>query len=240
MIRIESKANPAYKALKKVKPGPAGPSILVEGEKLVEEALRAGLTLEALWSTHEAGSEDPRVTHLISAAMYRSVSPTKSGNPPLAVFAAPQPDGDFNAVKGRWLLLDRVQDPGNGGALVRAAAAFDYSGIIWLTPCVYPFHHGVIRASAGAVFHMKHIMLDAERAKFGSLPILGAGMREAVALPEFKAPDDFILAMGHEGGGLSPQLTENIRQMIRIPVSKKVESLNVAGAAHILMYELNK
>ncbi len=237
-LQITSRANETYKAVRGLQVGFGAEAILVEGDTLIDEALRHGLSVLSLWSAGPTRRKLPCPSYELSAEMYSTLSPTRAGQSPLAVFAAPSlRDTDEDTLKeGRFLLLDRIQDPGNGGALVRAAAAFGFSGVIWRRPCVYPYHHAAIRASAGCVFHLPQWLAGEPFAP--ALPLIGAaGEASAVSLASFEWPRSFILAMGHEGQGLDPALRAHLAQLVRIPMAAGVESLNVAGAAHVLMYD---
>jgi len=133
-----------------------------------------------------------------------------------------------------------VQEPGNAGALVRAAVAFGMDGILWRKPCVYPFHHATIRASAGCIFLSKNWFME-DLPESINLPIIGAAGEEgAINLDAFQWPPHFILAMGNEGQGLDASLRARLSDRVRIPMAAGVESLNVAGAAHIVMYALSR
>ncbi len=237
-VRITSRANETYKAVRGLHVGFGGAEILVEGEKLIGEALRQGLSAKSQWCVAEPLRHLTCPTFQISADMYSALSPTRAGQSPLVVFAAPNlraPEtGDLDA--GRYLLLDRIQDPGNGGALVRAAAAFGFAGVLWRRPCVYPFRHAAIRASAGCVFHLPQWLVD-DTLNSGLSLIGAAGDAGAVSMDEFTWPHSFILAMGNEGQGLDSALRQRLTHLVRIPMAEGVESLNVAGAAHVLMHD---
>ena len=237
--QITSRSNPELKALRKLKAGFGNEHIVVEGEKLIREALEAGLTPQSIWTDEDLPFPFSCRQYLLSAPLYRSISPTKTGNAPLAVFGAPElrESNRDEHLQGRWLLLDQIQDPGNAGALVRAAAAFGMSGILWNAPCVYPFHHACIRASAGTVFHLPQL-------RYGPLPddtvLIGAEADGDHDMASFTWPDNMVLIMGNEGHGLSADMRRRLTYTVRIAIDPKVESLNVAGAAHILMYHLSR
>ncbi len=237
---IHSWSNPAFKALRKqLKPGFGDRAIPVEGAKLIAEAIRGGLQPLGLWTNGEGEApalDCPR--YRVSPAHYQKASPTKSGHAPLALFEAPPltEAGAPDLATGRFLLLDRLQDPGNAGALVRAAAAFAFDAVLWRRPCVYPFHHACIRASAGAALRVRQWLWD-DRAASG-LPLIGADAKGAHSVETFAWPQSLILAMGNEGGGLSPAIERRLDYSVRVPISARVESLNVAGAAHVMMHRI--
>jgi len=222
-----------------VKRGPACGSLCVEGPKLIHEALAAGMAPLEIWSVAEPPFAADCPLYLVPEAFYEALSPARSGKPPLAFFKRPDlmPAGDLAA--GRFLLLDEIQDPGNAGGLVRAAAAFAFDGVLWLEPCVSPFHFACIRASAGAVFHIRHYQAERTLAD-GPLPLIGTAADAPCTLQDFAWPPHLILAMGNEGRGLSDPVRTKLTASVRIPIAACVESLNVAGAAHILMYHITR
>jgi len=212
--------------------------ILVEGEKLIGEALRAGLKPESLWLDGPSSFDPGCPLFQVPSQMYRAASPTRSGQAPLAVFPAPTFADASALTAGRYLLLDSVQEPGNAGALVRAAAAFQLDGVLWCQPCVYPYHHACIRASAGSVFHIAQYLFDPETSI--GLPLIGTGTKAASNLDTYQWPEHFILVLGNEGHGLRETLNNRLADSVHIPTSTAVESLNVAGAAHILLYQMTR
>lgn len=240
--RITSRSNPRLKALRRqLKAGFGSTEFLVEGEKLIHEALAAGLQPRAIWAVEPPTMPFKGPVFLVPQAIYKQISPTKNGQPPLAEFDLPDLPSFSNAssLHGAWLLLDRIQDPGNAGTLMRAARAFGFEGVLWHVPTVFPFHHACIRASAGAVFHLNHRLLKAEKVAELKLPLI-IGALEGQALETFQWPADSILAMGNEGHGFSPEIDAKASARVHIPVNPMTESLNVAGAGHILMYHRNR
>jgi TrmH family RNA methyltransferase len=234
---ISASSNPRLKRVRKLKVGFGCEQILVEGWKLIHEALRAGLQPLELWVTDASDAKLDCQSYVIPNQLYGSLSPTKQGKPPLGVFAAPDlPQLPQQPITRPSLLLDRVQDPGNAGALVRAAAAFEFEQVIWHKPSIYPYHHGSIRSSAGTLFHMQHWILDSQQMSELSGQLIGADLA-GTPLPSFKWPTAPVLVMGNEGHGLSPEIERQLQATITIPISARAESLNVAGAAHVLMYD---
>ena len=236
---IQSRSNPYFKNQRGMKPGFDEPLILVEGVKLIGEALSAGLSAKTQWFCDEPYQGLDCLSYKIGADMYGAISPTRSGNPPLIVFERPLIQNASEIKFGRYLLLDQVQEPGNAGALVRAAAAFGFDGAIWKRPCVYPFHHACIRASAGAVFHLPQFLLEDGALPTG-LAFIGASTNATHDLTTFQWPQNMVLVMGNEGHGLSEETERHISSQVRIPINPAIESLNVSGAAHIFMYHISQ
>jgi TrmH family RNA methyltransferase len=234
-LRISSRQNPRFKAMLALKAGrlsqPEG--ILVEGEKLIAEAIAAGLTLKELWSCRPV-EDTPVESYLVSEEMYRQISPTIHGQAPLGVFwPLPEPRSFSD---GPLLVMDGIQDPGNAGAMVRAARAFAVKQFAWLKPCVSPYHHAVIRGSAGSVFRATHRQFESFSEWLPDRPLIVA-CRGGQPLPAFAWPKQFALCMGNEGHGHRQELLEKASLRVGIPQAEDVESLNVAGALHILLYD---
>jgi TrmH family RNA methyltransferase len=141
------------------------------------------------------------------------------------------------------LVLDAVQDPGNVGTLVRTAAALGADATIALPGTVDLWNAKVIRGSMGASYH-HHAMhssiadllafLDSEGVELWGADAAGSPVDQSTP------PARLALAVGNEGAGLSSSVRERVTQMVSLPISASVESLNVAVAAGILLYQLRK
>jgi len=136
------------------------------------------------------------------------------------------------------VLLDRIQDPGNAGTLIRSAAASD-ADAIWFTPgSADPFNPKVIRAAAAA-----HAVIDFEVGPPDSL--LDRGLRLAVAenspgavpVDEVDWTPPTVLVLGNEGGGVSTEFAARADFSVVVPISSRVESLNVAVAGSVILFE---
>ena len=119
----------------------------------------------------------------------------------------------------------------NVGAIVRLAAAFDTSGVALLPGCADPFGPKAIRASAGAILHVPCVNVTLDELLASGWPLVAAdGRGESIDPPTRRT----ILAFGSEGGGVSDALAREA-QRVAIPMSKRIDSLNVAMAAAILL-----
>jgi TrmH family RNA methyltransferase len=143
----------------------------------------------------------------------------------------------------RLLVLDAVQDPGNVGTILRTAAALGADATIALAGTVDLWNAKVIRSSMGANFHhhCQHAQLADLEAflKSEGVTLWGADAG-GIPLSESVAPAKLALAVGNEGAGLSSSVREQVTQLVSLPISASVESLNVAVAAGILLYQLSK
>jgi len=230
--------------------------LLLEGTHLLEEALRLGLRPELLLATPAwMGRHQPLLALLPASSLLRQAEPavleaastTRSPDGVLAVLPTPQPRlpaGGATLV----LALDRIQDPGNLGTLLRTALAGGVEAV-WLCEGADPFQPKVLRASSGAA-----LALPLERLEAGALPQRLDLARQhglsvvAAVLPGPSWPDPIpywqhdwrhptVLLLGNEGAGLDGALRPWVDVALTIPHNPAVESLNVAVAAAPLLLE---
>lgn len=143
------------------------------------------------------------------------------------------------------LALDRISDPGNVGTLIRTADAFGVSAVLVSRETVELYNPKVIRSTMGSIFHLPVFdEVDLEKAipqlKKRKFRILGTGARRGKSLHRLRFRGRVCLLIGSEAKGLSDGLLGLCHQIIRIPTPGEAESLNVAVAAGILMYEILK
>jgi TrmH family RNA methyltransferase len=138
------------------------------------------------------------------------------------------------------LVLDRPQDPGNLGGLIRTADAVGAAAVVIVEPAVDPFDPKAIRASMGSLFNLPVVLtadpdaLDA-LAQRGILPA-GASEHEGEPWGETALIGGCALVLGNEARGLSPDVSPRIRRWVSLPMRGKAESLNVSVAGGVLMY----
>ena len=192
--------------------------IVIEGPKAVADAVAAG------WK--------PIAIPQFSPALLKSISDTKTSQGVIGLFERPRWKADEILARSDTVVvaLDGVQDPGNVGTIVRLAAAFDAAGVILLPGCADPYGPKAIRASAGAVLTVPIVQMENLRAV--RQPLFVADSRGST-----KAPPacDAVLVFGSEGQGVSQEVRD-LATPIAIETSGKVESLNVAAAAAILLW----
>lgn len=135
------------------------------------------------------------------------------------------------------LLLDHMQDPGNLGTIIRSAEAFSFKDIIFLNNCVDLYNEKTIRASMGSIFRLNFIDLELEDVKYlisKNYKLILADMN-GKSVEKFKSYDKIILAIGNEANGISESLKDMSDDFVSIKMDGKIESLNAAIAASILM-----
>ncbi len=144
---------------------------------------------------------------------------------------------------GLWVALDRVADPGNLGTILRTLDACGGDGLILLDQCTDPYDPTAIRASTGAIFHLDLVKTDTPGFRDWKKKNHGC-LTGAVAVPgtqdyhSHRYASPLILIMGSEREGLTPQLTELCDILVSIPMIGHVDSLNLAEATAIMLYEI--
>ncbi|MFY7842503.1 MAG: TrmH family RNA methyltransferase [Rhabdochlamydiaceae bacterium] len=140
----------------------------------------------------------------------------------------------------KWLIIDQVNDPGNLGTILRTALALKWSAVFLIDGSVDPFNEKSLRAAKGSTFHLplykgswEEIVSHLQKT---NTPILIAD-KEGKDLKGFVKKSSLALVLGHEGHGVNKEVTSSFEK-ISIAMSEKTESLNVAIAGAIMMYEL--
>jgi len=230
---------------------------VAEGIRAVEELLRSSLTVEGMLVGPQLLESD-RGSGLLQSALGRSVATehvtaielasaadTESPQGVLAVGVIPARSLDDVPQDQRFevLVLDAVQDPGNVGTILRTSAALGVSATVALPGTVDLWNAKVVRSGMGAQFH--HLCLPATwgeldefRLRRGA-EVWGADT-EGPPLDQRGRPDRLLLVVGNEGNGLTPDSRERAGHRVGLRLTSDVESLNVAVAAGILLYELRK
>src|SRR2546423_4327954 len=217
MKSIASRQNPWFKRVRDAVREHAE-EIVLEGPKMVADAIAAG------WKPIAVIGDDV----VFSDELLRAVSDTKTSQGVLGLFH--RPPSRF-ATDRILVALDAVQDPGNVGTIVRLAAAFD-AAVALLPGCADPFSPKAIRASAGSILTVPIADVTVPQLLELHRPLLYADMRGETKTP---AKTD-ILVLGSEGSGVSEEIRKHGKP-IGIKTSGRVESLNVAAAAAILLWQ---
>jgi RNA methyltransferase, TrmH family len=221
-MTISSRQNTWFKRLREAIRDHAD-EIVIEGPKPVADAIAAG------WTPIKVFTRDVDFT----AGLFDALSETKSPQGVIGLFDRPHTSVDqlFSRDTSIVIALDGVQDPGNVGTIVRLAAAFDANGIVLLPGCADPFSPKAIRSSAGAILTVRVVGSTVDELSARGWPIVAADACGEINDPPARRA---VLAFGSEGSGLSPSLARAART-IAIRMSPRIESLNVASSAAILL-----
>jgi len=220
MKAISSRQNPLFKRVREAIREHAH-EIVIEGPKAVDDAIAAGWKPIDVIRRGENFSND----------LFDALATTKTSQGVIGLFERPKPHDLFKNTSSIVVALDAVQDPGNVGTIVRLAAAFDCAGVAILPGCADPFSPKAIRASVGAILNVNVAEVAARALIESGWPIHGA---DATGDPVDPPSRGAILLFGNEGAGISPELRVAAKP-IAIRMSDRVESLNVAASAAILL-----
>ena len=219
---ISSRENPLFKRIRRAIREHAD-EIAIEGPKAVADALAAGWKPIAVIE---------RGVHF-TPALFDALADTSTPQGTIALFE--RPHADKTRILARHdtiaVALDGVQDPGNVGTIVRLAAAFDAAGVLLLPGCADPYGPKAIRSSAGAILSVATAEVSAAELMTAATPLFHADMHGATSDPPARAA---ILVFGSEGQGVSDEI-RRASTPIAVPMCDRVESLNVASSAAILL-----
>lgn len=221
---------------------------IVDGAKLVPELADRGVEIVELYATDErlaALAEVGALTPVfrggrafaLDATTLDRLAPSRSSQGVLAVVREPV---HKVGARGIVVYLDRVQDPGNVGGVIRCAAAFGAAGVACSAGCADPFSARAIRGSAGQSLLLaveRNVefapLAAAFRARGGSL--VAAASRGGSLLARVRACAPLLLALGNEGQGLADEIASACEIHVTLPLADRVESLNVAVTAGVIL-----
>ena len=265
MPRIESPTNPRIAAA--VRAVAEGDRMLLEGKRMVEEALDAGVPLEDVFVVQDGSEEEGddflrRVRGAVAGGELTTVSPrvlrrlsdlpstrgiAALAAPPHRTLAqlTPSKKSPSSSSSSLFLLLDGIQDPANVGAIVRCAEAFGVAAVVLTPGSAWPFSPRALRASAGSALRVPIVprVVPAEaiawaRAHGASLAGAEAHGGEPPGAAAKVRP--LVLVVGSEGHGISAELEIALDRRLTLPLGGNVESLNAAVAAGLLLFVLSR
>jgi TrmH family RNA methyltransferase len=260
--RISSRQNPIVRTFRELAADPPadGSRLLLEGAHLVAEARAAGLPIECA-AVSAAHAEDGSEVAAVAAALERdgveviavtepvmsAISPVRAPSGLIAIAARARDDLTRMLAHPRALIVAAVdvQDPGNLGALLRAAEAGGATGAVTCGASASPFSWKALRGSMGSALRLPTAPLvdpDAllARARSTGLRTVASVPRGGVSPETLDWRDRVLLFVGSEGPGLSRDTIAACDARVTVPMEPPVESLNVAVAAALLVYEARR
>ena len=228
---IENEKVKEYLKLKQKKFRDQSDTFVIEGPHLVEMALTKNQVFRIYTTKPE--SYYPVETIWISEAIAKKLSDVET---PQGIFAICQKNNQMKS-SNRVVLLDRIQDPGNVGTILRNAVAFGFDTIVAEDSADF-YQSKVIRSSQGAIFHIQlisepilHFMN-----KNPNLYVRSTALQDAIPLEDApKIAEPFALCFGNEGSGIQSSILKQSQDRVRIEMTE-MESLNVAVACGIMLY----
>jgi TrmH family RNA methyltransferase len=231
-------------------------AFLIEGVKIVEEALRddAGVTMviaaPALVQHHGKGvlklAESRGIDVLwISDRLMDALSESKTPQPVMAVVKMKlySEESLLADAAGLIVIAHQLQDPGNLGTIIRTAEAANASGVAITANTVDPYNAKAIRASMGSILRLPIVFIGNTMQFLATCKERGF-QTAAMVLTGEKAYFDVdltkptVVLLGQEGAGLPQDIDAGIDLRVRIPMAKTIDSLNVATAAALVLYEM--
>jgi len=248
-VRITSRDNALLLSLRKLAQDPTGyrkaGQVWLEGDHLLRAALARGRALsqvvltEAAWqqpALREIAQRAARIA-IVDAALMKNVTTLESPAPIGALLAVPvEPPALLAGVPS--VVLDRLQDAGNVGSVLRSAAAMGIAQVVALAGTAALWSPKVVRAGMGAHFALHLVEQQHEDALDAlAVPLVATSSHAKNTLSDAALPYPCAFVFGHEGRGVSDALLARCDDTRRIPQPGGEESLNVAAAAAICLYE---
>ena len=255
MRRIESRQNAHVKALRQAfhEAAANGVGLVgVEGMHLLEEAIRAGLRLETVFFSESAL---PRAHKLLPQLSAHTEALLLSDEVFASAVPTETPQGIAALVKVKTFLFEDalkpapallviaagLQDPGNLGTIARSAEAFGATGLLLGERTVSPWNWKALRASAGSMFRLPTVKVDLASSladlKARGVRVLATSSHKGTLISQTDLNGPVALIVGNEGTGLPREILALADEIVAIPQSTRVESLNAGIAASVVLYE---
>ncbi len=238
---IESKENKKIKYIRHLRENKfmkEEKKFVVEGDHLVKEAKLSGVLLET-YSTYER--DYGVLNNVVSKNVMDYISTLPSSTDVIGVCKFIDNKEELGK---RIIILDNVQDPGNIGTIIRSAKAFNVDTVVLGKGTVKKYNEKVIRASQGMLFKVNVIEEDLKtfipRLKNDGYLVYGTDVIGGNDVKKVNLEGKVALVLGNEGNGVSQDIKELVNDNLYIKINDDCESLNVAVAASILMYEMAK
>ncbi len=263
--RVEGRHNPLVKQLRQAFSRAElteGGDCAIEGLRILEEAIRSGLRFCAVFFRESSQDRAERLlpqigsqveTLLLPDKLFDSLVPSESPQGVAALVRLKEFSlGDVVEKErlqlGPVVVLAGLQDPGNLGTILRSAEAFGSAGVVLGEGTVSPFNSKVVRASAGSVFRLPVIhghgksataKLEevSEKLRANGVRLIATSSHKGTPLDQADLTSEVAIFFGNEGAGLSREVMAKMDDVIAIPHTQQVESLNAGVAASIVLYE---
>ena len=237
---ISSKTNPKIKmvcSLKDKKYRNEYSLFVSEGKNNFEMALEMKLVKEVYVLKEIKGLKGVE-QYLVTKDIMEKIS--SQVNPEGIVAVCHKKEEKISEDANKLVYLDNINDPGNMGTLIRTALALGYDGLVYSSNSVDIYNEKVIASSKGAIFKLPLVCADDIKEVFPKHKIIVSALsNNSVSLDKIDKVNQFILVLGNETHGVRKELLETADYVVKIPMNN-IDSLNVAVAGGILMYELQK
>lgn len=229
----------------------------IDGLRIVEEAIRSGLKFRAILFKESAENLAERLlpqiganveTLLVSDSLFDGIVPSETPQGVAALVRMKEfsiEDVIERLQVGPVVVLVGLQDPGNLGTIIRSAEAFGSAGVVLGEGTVSPFNSKVIRASAGSLFRLPVVLAKAAGAveeassklRKASVRLIATSSHKGTPIDQAQFTGSCAVFIGSEGSGLPRGLMAQVDELVAIPHSQQVESLNAGVAGSLVLYE---
>ena len=225
---------------------------LIEGENLIEEAFKNNADIEFIAVNEDRLSYYENLfggrlleCYVMPAGLFNRLAQTESSQGIMAAVRIPrltQQQFMDCIAGGNVIVLDRLQDPGNIGTILRTCDAAGYRGAVMIKGTADIYSPKVVRAAAGSVFRIPAYYTAGAREgvkllKDTGLQIIGTGFDTEDMYYDVDMRRNTAVVIGNEGNGISEEMAALCDRTVKIPMHGNIESLNAAVAAGILIYE---
>lgn len=239
---LENEKVKFYRKLQKRKFREESNQYIVEGRHLILEAYKAGVLEELIL---EEGVEIP-VPCPYTYFSKEVISKISTMDTPSSIMGLCHKIVQDEVIGNRILILDGIQDPGNLGTIIRSAVAFNIDTIVLSENTVDLYNPKVLRATQGMIFHINIVRCLAleviSMLQNIDIPVYGTSVHNGFDVRSLTEEDksSFALVVGNEGNGVRDEILSVCDKNLYIEMNEEVESLNVAIATSILLYELGR
>jgi TrmH family RNA methyltransferase len=211
---------------------------VVEGRVLIAEAVAAGWEIDAEFVARGADAVADAPTFELADGVLERVATTERPQPNVAIVRSRNhaadvlgPDRSCDLV----VVADRLADPGNLGTILRSAEAAGVDAVVLTPGSVDPFNPKVVRASAGALFHVPVVEATFDDVRSAGLVLVGTSSHRGARHVDAEWAGRVAIVLGNEAHGLVDDA--DVDRWVRIEHQGRAESLNVAMAATVLVFE---
>jgi len=251
---IKSKENNLIKEIKKLKEKKyrdLDKSFLIEGFRFVEEALKSNFEVKYVFICERQKEKFEKLgfkklidkdtkCFMVSDSVLNSICSTET--PQGIVAVVKNKISNIEIKNGFYILIDKVQDPGNMGTIIRSANASGALGVIITKGTVDTYNSKTLRSTMGSIFKIPIIFEDSnfdiiKKLKENKFKLITSSLDTNYNFYDVDLTDRVIIAVGNEGNGVSKEVFELDDISVKIPMPGNAESLNVGVAASIMMFE---
>lgn len=236
---LENKKIKELKKLQRKKYRELTGSFIVEGDHLLKEAMKANMVKEIYYL--EGYEEENMVPiHTVTETVMKELTHLETIPTVIALCQKIEKEQEGNRI----LVLDGIQDPGNLGTIIRSAVAFHVDQIVLGEDCVDLYNPKTIRATQGMLFHIPIVVRNLSEVlpiyQKNGYHLYATNVTHGKSLKRIEKYQKECIIMGNEGNGVKPEYQDMCDELLYIDMNSSCESLNVAIATSIILYELDK